>query len=57
MVARLLSQKGYKVFSARDGKELVEMIAGCASFDVVLVDRYMPRLDGPNAVRWVSGWW
>ena len=50
-VGGLLRMRGYKVSFAGDGEEFLEIMAGFSAFDVVLMDRYMPRLDGPGATK------
>jgi len=49
MVAkRLLENQGHTITIARDGKEALEMLTK-ESFDLVLMDVYMPRMDGFEA--------
>ncbi|MBE5808994.1 MAG: response regulator [Clostridiales bacterium] len=49
----LLSQAGYAVETAEDGKKAVEMVSSCAPghFDCILMDIQMPVMDGYAATR------
>ena len=51
IVGRILRMRGHKVAFAGDGEEFLEIMAGFSAFDVVLMDRCMPRLDGPGATK------
>ena len=51
MTGRVLSTRGHKIAFAEDGEEFLEIMAGFSAFDVVLMDRCMPRLDGPSATK------
>ena len=49
ITSRLLLREGYRVSTAKDGQEAVEMLAGGASDElpaVMLLDIEMPRMDG-----------
>ena len=48
LVQRTLSEDGHQVVVARDGREGFE-IARCSTFDVIVLDVMLPRMDG-NAV-------
>ena len=48
LVQRTLSEDGHQVVVARDGREGYE-IARCSTFDVIVLDVMLPRMDG-NAV-------
>ena len=49
-LAQLLQREGYHVCTAADGGQAVS-ICGEDSFDVVLMDRSMPGMDGTEALR------
>ena len=55
VMGRLLGKKGHKVSFAEDGEEFIKVMEDSVAnaFDVVLIDRHMPKLDGPDATRWV----
>lgn len=47
-----LVQLGYEVASAMDGQQAWEMLAAApANYDLVLLDKHMPRLDGISLLR------
>ena len=52
-MGRLLSKKGHTVSFAEDGEEFMGVLEDRIGnpFDVVLIDRHMPKLDGPTATR------
>jgi len=50
LISTLLKKKGHTVGLAKDGAEAVEM-ASTSSFDLVLMDVQMPRVDGLEATR------
>jgi two-component system cell cycle sensor histidine kinase/response regulator CckA len=51
-VVRDLEREGYGVLEARDGAEALEMIrGGTASYDVVVSDIVMPRLNGVELMQ------
>lgn len=49
---RLVERAGHIVSTARDGQEAVEIVVG-ESFDVMLLDLTMPRMNGVDVVRWL----
>ncbi|MDR3401198.1 MAG: response regulator [Chthoniobacter sp.] len=49
LYGRVLSLEGYEVETAEDGIEALEWLAK-ERFDLVVVDRHMPRLDGATMV-------
>ena len=53
LVRHILSRAGFDVAEACDGVEAVERLAD-ESFDVVLLDVMMPRLDGLGVIRSVA---
>ncbi len=50
ITGRLLAREGYRVLTARDGVEALEMLAESVP-DVMLVDVEMPRMDGFDLTR------
>ncbi len=50
ITGRLLSREGYRVLTARDGVEALELLAESVP-DVMLVDVEMPRMDGFDLTR------
>lgn len=50
ITGRLLAREGYRVLTARDGVEALELLAGSVP-DVMLVDVEMPRMDGFDLTR------
>ena len=49
-VAEAMTDAGYQVARAADGEEALECISG-RTFDLVICDLKMPRLDGPSFYR------
>ena len=49
---RLIERAGHLASTAGDGVEAVETLQG-ESFDVMLLDLTMPRMDGVDVVRWL----
>lgn len=47
---KLLNKMGHSVTVASDGEEAIERLL-CESFDLILMDCHMPRLDGISATR------
>ena len=61
-MGRILNKAGHSVIFSDDGEEVVRVMAASrgvaksglppfSSVDVVLMDRNMPNLDGPEAAR------
>ncbi|MEE8455595.1 MAG: ATP-binding protein [Limibaculum sp.] len=52
--ARVLTNKGYKIFEANSGESALEVLKDhLDSVDLLITDVVMPRLDGPSLVRQV----
>jgi CheY-like chemotaxis protein len=51
---RVLEREGYSVAEARDGAEALEMVKQGLSFDVVVTDIVMPRLNGVELMQALS---
>ncbi len=47
----ILKKDGYQVASAEDGKEGLEVLQQNGPFDLVLMDMYMPNLDGVETTK------
>jgi signal transduction histidine kinase/CheY-like chemotaxis protein len=55
-VARgLLAPYGLSIETASSGFEVIEKIKGGATFDVVFMDHYMPKMDGIEATKFIRG--
>ena len=50
-VAKLLKRNGLDVLVAENGQEAVDILAGGADIDIVLMDIMMPVMDGIEAIR------
>ena len=48
---RALTRHGYKVISANDGEQGLELLADGAEVDLLITDVVMPVMDGPTMVR------
>jgi two-component system, cell cycle sensor histidine kinase and response regulator CckA len=46
-----LSDAGYRIFEAEDGREALEVLERIGSVDLIITDVVMPRLDGPGFVE------
>lgn len=56
MVAcELLKRKGYVVVTAESGVEAVDVLKADGNFHLVLMDVYMPDMDGPTAAKIIRG--
>jgi DNA-binding response OmpR family regulator len=53
-VARGLRQQGMAVDLAFDGQEALERLAGTAPYDVVVLDRELPRVHGDEVCRQIA---
>ncbi|NKB55729.1 MAG: PAS domain S-box protein [Alphaproteobacteria bacterium] len=47
----LLAKQGHKVFTAENGQEALKRIAEDDPYDIVLMDRHMPVMDGIEATK------
>ncbi|MBK5265666.1 MAG: response regulator, partial [Alphaproteobacteria bacterium] len=48
---RALSRQGYKVLTATDGEEALEVLGRGEAIDLMISDVVMPNMDGPTMVR------
>jgi DNA-binding NtrC family response regulator len=53
LLSDLLSSRGFEVSMARDGQESLDKLGDC-SFDLVVTDIHMPRLDGIEMLKWMK---
>lgn len=51
LISNILEKAGHAVFMARDGKEVLRILQEENSFDVILTDIQMPKLDGVELTR------
>jgi two-component system cell cycle sensor histidine kinase/response regulator CckA len=47
---RALARQGYKVLTANDGEQGLEVLAGNEKIDLLISDVVMPNMDGPSMV-------
>ena len=47
---RALVRQGYKVLTANDGEQGLEVLAGDIAIDLLISDVVMPNMDGPSMV-------
>ena len=52
MIIKVLEREGYAVEEAKDGAEAIEHCQ-TASFDAILLDMMMPRIDGFHVLEWM----
>jgi len=50
-VTMLLQSVGYRVFEAQDGQDALDVASRIGSFDLLVTDVMMPRLNGPDLAR------
>jgi CheY-like chemotaxis protein len=50
LLTDLLEMEGYRIASAGDGAQGLELLAG-ATFDLIILDLLMPRMDGVKFLR------
>ena len=50
IITDLLSSKGYKVITAKNGREAIRKSKKCSP-DLIVMDIMMPDLDGPEAAK------
>lgn len=48
-----LERQGHSVVCAADGEEAIELLKGELSFDKVVLDALMPKLDGYEVLKWI----
>jgi len=53
LLSEVLADKGFQVTQASDGQECLDELAG-NSFDLVITDIRMPRLDGIEVMKWMK---
>jgi DNA-binding response OmpR family regulator len=51
LLERGLSEEGYQVCVARDGKEALNIAAAAAAFDAIVLDIMLPHIDGLSVAR------
>lgn len=51
VLRRILEKAGYSITVARDGQEAIDILTGDSSFDALLTDWMMPRVDGIALIR------
>jgi CheY-like chemotaxis protein len=51
LIQAVLTYRGYAVTEAADGEEAVKLFREKGPFDLVILDRAMPKLDGPAALE------
>jgi signal transduction histidine kinase/DNA-binding NarL/FixJ family response regulator len=54
VVERILTRHGHRVWTCADGVEALDLLAQ-HSFDLILLDNNMPRLNGPGCARAIRG--
>jgi len=57
MVAFTLTNAGFKVVEAEDGKDAVNKVAAGPKMDIVVTDLNMPEIDGPALYKQVLTRW
>jgi two-component system chemotaxis response regulator CheY len=53
IASQILTEAGYQVLEAEDGKEALELLDG-RKIDLIITDVYMPQLDGLGLVKQVK---
>jgi type II secretory ATPase GspE/PulE/Tfp pilus assembly ATPase PilB-like protein/ActR/RegA family two-component response regulator len=48
-----LEREGYELVAVKDGREAVELLKTDPNFSLVLLDLFMPRLDGRQVLNWI----
>jgi two-component system, chemotaxis family, chemotaxis protein CheY len=51
MVALTLTNAGFKVVEAEDGKDAINKVAGALKMDIVVTDLNMPQMDGISLIK------
>jgi two-component system chemotaxis response regulator CheY len=51
LLRRTLTEVGYEVIEAGDGREALEVLSACDPVDLALVDWNMPEMDGLELVK------
>ncbi|QLY26356.1 response regulator [Bdellovibrio sp. KM01] len=54
-LTHVLESKGFKVDAARDGQEALDMAGKDGSYDAILMDLMMPRMDGFESMERIRG--
>ncbi len=55
IIENILTAEGYRVVSREDGQAAWDLLRQDAAFDLVLLDRQMPRMDGMAVLRAIKG--
>jgi chemosensory pili system protein ChpA (sensor histidine kinase/response regulator) len=54
MLSKLIERQNFRVDTARDGEEAIERLKDGTSYDLILLDLMMPRVDGYAVLRFMA---
>jgi type II secretory ATPase GspE/PulE/Tfp pilus assembly ATPase PilB-like protein/ActR/RegA family two-component response regulator len=55
MIVGLLEDEGYEVHQAPDGAAAVDILKEDPHFSLIMLDLFMPKMDGREVLQWVRG--
>jgi CheY-like chemotaxis protein len=54
MLSKVIERQHFRVDTARDGQEAIERLKGGGTYDLILLDLMMPRVDGYAVLRFME---
>jgi CheY-like chemotaxis protein len=55
MISAIAMSAGLETVEARDGREALDILQADADFALIICDKIMPRVEGPEVIRYIRG--
>ena len=55
MISAIAATEGLETVEARDGREALDILQADADFALIICDKMMPRVEGPEVIRYIRG--